>query len=162
MNNTFLILICVFLVACAGPKYTSQSLNMPPESVHIDIVEDEDTRDGFKNTMINWLNDNGYSYSVIPEGSNYDLNNLTIEYVGHWGWDLALYLKNAKLDAFWKGQRAGEVEFRVPYTANLNKFGSAEERISYSMDILFGKISADDATRKVNNPDNTESKRKRR
>jgi hypothetical protein len=42
----------------------------------------------------------------------------------------------------------------VPYTANPSKFGNAADRISYMMSALFGQITADEATKKVNGSSN--------
>ncbi|MCU8006483.1 hypothetical protein L5M11_02930 [Shewanella sp. SM87] len=100
---------------------------------------------------------NNYTYTVQPDGSKHDLNKLTLEYEGNWTWDLglgtwdlALYLKSAEINAFQNGQRVGSVKFQVPYTANPSKFGNAANRISYMMSALFGQITADEATKKVN------------
>ncbi len=89
---------------------------------------------------------NGYTYSVKASGSKHDLKKLTLEYVGHWRWDLALFLSNAKVEAFHEGQRVGEATYNAPNGLNTKKFSNASERIQYLMDVLFGKLTALEAT----------------
>jgi len=151
MKNFLLAAVgVVVLSGCGSPRYTAKPIETNVNNVEVVIVNDKDTRDGFQDTMESWLQINNYNYTILPDGSKHDLNKLTLEYEGHWGWDLALYLKNAEINAFQNGQRVGEVKFKVPYTANPNKFGDGAERIGYMMDTLFGQITADEATKKVN------------
>ncbi|KOO14344.1 hypothetical protein AKJ18_13630 [Vibrio xuii] len=138
------------LVGCGAPRYSGHSVpdtNQKPEVV---IVKDNATRSGFLATMEQWLQEHEYTYTVVPEQSQHDLDKLTLEYEGRWSWDLALYLSDADIQAFLSGQRVGKVEFNVPYTANPNKFGDASERIGYMMDTLFGLMTAEQATKIVN------------
>ncbi len=69
-----------------------------------------------------------------------------MEYEGHWGWDLALFLKQAEINAYQNGQRVGEVEFKVPYTAS-EQVQYATKRIGFMMDTVFGKKTAEEATK---------------
>jgi len=62
-----------------------------------------------------------------------------------------LYLKDAEIKAYNGGQRVGEVTYKVPYTANPNKFSVASERITSMMNLLFGKISVQEANIKITN-----------
>lgn len=142
--------ISLTLIGYGSPRYTGSSVpitNIKPEVV---IVQDNDTRAGFLDTIKVWLQDNNYSYIISPDNSKHDLNKLTIEYEGHWGWDLALYLKDAEIKAYQGGQRVGDIKFKVPYTANPNKFGNASKRIGFMMDTLFGQMTPDQATKAAN------------
>lgn len=155
MKNFILASISIAVLSgCGSPRYTATPIETSVSNIEVVIVDDRETRDGFQETMELWLQENNYKYTVSPDGSRHDLNKLTLEYEGHWGWDLALYLKNADINAFQHGQRVGEVKFKVPYTANPNKFGDGATRIRYMMDTLFGQITADEATRKVNSSNN--------
>ena len=142
--------ISLTLIGCGSPRYTGSSVpitNIKPEVV---IVQDNDTRAGFLDTIKVWLQDNNYSYIISPDNLKHDLNKLTIEYEGHWGWDLALYLKDAEIKAYQGGQRVGDIKFKVPYTANPNKFGNASKRIGFMMDTLFGQMTPAQATKAAN------------
>ncbi len=138
------------LSGCAGPRYAAMPIQADTDKSEVVIINDRETRVGFQKTMEAWLVRNNYSFTVAPDGSKHDLDKLTLEYIGKWGWDGALYLKDAEIKAYQNGQRVGEVTFRVPYTANLNKFGNGAKRIGIMMDALFGHITAEGATRKVN------------
>ena len=151
INNLSYICIAIFVTACASPKYAGTSIsheviNNKPE---VNIIEDAKTKKGFLAAIEKWLSENGYKYSVKPDGSSHDLKTITIEYIGYWKWDLALFLGDAKIEAFYNGQRVGEVTYNAPNNFNTNKFSDAEERIEYMLEILFGKISAIDATKTI-------------
>ncbi|MCP3127912.1 Sbal_3080 family lipoprotein [Shewanella sp. KJ2020] len=148
------VLGIAILSGCAAPRYTAKPIETDTSNVEIVIIKDKETRDGFQETMETWLKANNYTYTVQPDGSKHDLNKLTLEYEGNWAWDLALYLKSAEINAFQNGQRVGNIKFQVPYTANPSKFGNAADRISYMMSALFGQITADEATKKVNGSSN--------
>ncbi|WP_192892029.1 Sbal_3080 family lipoprotein [Vibrio bathopelagicus] len=151
MKKYLLLSLSVLILAgCGAPRYTGSAIPEPTTEVDVVIVKDAETREGFLNTMETWLQDNDYTYTVVPDKSQHDLDKLTLEYEGHWGWDLALFLKQAEINAYQNGQRVGEVEFKVPYTANPNKFGNATKRIGFMMDTVFGKKTAEEATKAAN------------
>jgi uncharacterized protein YcfL len=145
-----LSILSIILVGCASPRYIGNAIPQTDIKPEVVIVQDKETRAGFLKTIETWLQEHNYAYTVVPDNSNHDLSKLTLEYEGHWGWDLALYLKQAEINAFQGGQRVGEVNFRVPYTANPNKFGDASTRIGYMMDTLFGQITPEQATKAAN------------
>jgi len=145
------IFFAVVLSGCAGPKFTASPITETIDT-EIVIVNDKATRDGFEDRLEKWIADNDYKYVIVPDGSKHDLEKVTLEYVGHWGWDLALYLKQADINAYYKGQRIGEVNFKAPNTLNGNKFGDASERIGYMMDILFGKKTVEEGNKLLNPP----------
>ncbi|WP_373960426.1 Sbal_3080 family lipoprotein [Vibrio gigantis] len=154
MEKYLLLSLSVLILAgCGAPRYTGSSIPEPTTEVDVVIVKDAETREGFLNTMETWLQDNDYTYTVVPDKSQHDLDKLTLEYEGHWSWDLALFLKQAEINAYQNGQRVGEVEFKVPYTANPNKFGNATKRIGFMMDTIFGKKTAEEATKAANSSD---------
>ncbi|CAK3103422.1 Sbal_3080 family lipoprotein [Vibrio crassostreae] len=154
MKKYLLLSLSVLILAgCGAPRYTGSAIPEPTTEVDVVIVKDAETREGFLNTMETWLQDNDYTYTVVPDKSQHDLDKLTLEYEGHWSWDLALFLKQAEINAYQNGQRVGEVEFKVPYTANPNKFGDASKRIGFMMDTVFGKKTAEEATKAANSSD---------
>ncbi|RLV60538.1 hypothetical protein D5018_06210 [Parashewanella curva] len=146
-----LILVTIITSGCASPKYDGASISnkLMDSKPEINLVRDDNTRKGFIETVKKWLDKNGYSYSVVPSNSITDLKKLTIEYVGIWRWDLALFLNRAEIEAFHNGQKVGFTSYKAPNNFNTNKFSNAEERIKYMMDILFGKITASEATQAI-------------
>ena len=148
-----LVLAVVSVVsACSAPSYKGNSiaeetLKSKPEIV---IIKDSETKEGFLETIQKWLSSNGYIYQVKPDHSKHDQDKVTLEYVGYWKWDLALYLSQADLEAFHEGQRVGEVNYKAANNFNFNKFSNAEERINYMLDVLFAKKTAAEATAAIN------------
>ncbi len=136
------------LSGCAGPQYTGSAISKQ-DFTEIVIVNDAKTRKGFRDTMESWLNEHDYKFEVVAEDSEHDSTQLTLEFLGRWSWDLAMYISEAYIEAFNEGQQVGKVEYRAPNTLNTNKFGNAEERIGYMMDILFGELSVSEANRKL-------------
>ncbi|MCF6325611.1 MAG: Sbal_3080 family lipoprotein [Gammaproteobacteria bacterium] len=148
---TILVFMLVLMSACAAPRYAGKAISFEdigsvPEIV---IIEDEATKKGFLDTIKEWLIKNNYKYIVKSNDSSHELDKVTIEYVGYWKWDLAIYLSAAKIEAFHNGQRVGEVNYNAPNSLNMNKFGNGAERIEYMLEILFGKISELEATQAI-------------
>jgi len=142
------VFLVVFLAGCAGPKFSGSAIETFNDA-KIVIVKDNDTRNGFLEAMERWLDNHNFEYVVVPDNSKHQLDKLTLEYVGKWSWDLALYLREARISAYQEGQRVGEVEFRAANSLNLNKFGNAEKRISYMMDALLGESSVNEINKKL-------------
>ena len=142
------VFFIVFLAGCAGPKFSGSAIE-PLNNAGIVIVKDNDTRNGFLETIERWLDNHNFEYVVVSDNSKHQLDKLTLEYVGRWSWDLALYLREARISAYHEGQRVGEVEFKAANSLNFNKFGNAEKRISYMMDALFGERSVNEINEKL-------------
>lgn len=142
----------VVLSGCAGPKImgTAMDASIAPQQREVVVVRHSPTRPGFLLAMEDWLRQNDYRYRVVDEHSRHDQNSVTLEYVGHWGWDLALYLREARIEAFHGGQRVGRVDYLAPNTLNGNKFGSGSERVMTMLDTLFGRITPEQATARIN------------
>lgn len=160
---TVFVLLTSILTGCAGPKYTATAITSDYDNgdLEIVIINDEKTREGFKLAMESWLDKNNFKHSTSSDGSQHDLEKLTLEYEGHWGWDLALYMNDAYIEAFKNGQRVGKVEYKAPNSLNGNKFGDAEERIGYMMSVLFGQMTDESATQTVNSSKKKKRKRTR-
>lgn len=132
-------------VGCGAPKFHGKPValeirNARPEVL---LITNTKTREGFMKTIESWLPANNYSFVVKSADSPHENEKLTIEYVGHWSWDLALYLSSARIQAFQGGLRVGDVCYEVPNTLDTDKFSNAEERITL---MLFGKTTAAEAT----------------
>lgn len=144
----FLGVFLVLLVGCAGPKYSGTPIEKI-DTPHIVIINNKDTKPGFQKTMEAWLNGHGHTYEVLPNGSRFDLDQINLEYKGVWRWDLAIFLNEAYINAYYKGQRIGEVSYIAPNNLNTGKYSDAEIRINYMMDVLFGKITASEANKLI-------------
>lgn len=151
-RSVTVVVMAMVLSACAGPKFSGRAIEPRPDPDQYDVVvvEDRDTKDGFRIAIEEWLETGNYHHSVAPDRSRHDPERLTVEYYGEWKWDLAIYLSRANISAFHDGQRVGSVDFHAPNSLNGNKFGDGAERVKYMMDVLFGRISASEATAEVN------------
>ncbi|SCA56638.1 conserved exported hypothetical protein [Candidatus Terasakiella magnetica] len=147
MKFLLILSFAILLSACAAPQFNASPLKY--SGSQIVVIKDNDTREGFLQSMKSWLAQNKYDFAVSEDGSKHDHKKVTLEYEGHWGWDLALYLKDAEIKAYSDGQRIGEASYKVPYTANPNKFSVASERIASMMDLLFGKKSVQEANSEI-------------
>lgn len=145
------ILSLAAMAGCAGPRITGEAIPAEITSVNPEIlsINDAETREGFQRAVEKWLSKNGKKYSVKSGHSKHEPDKITLEYEGKWSWDLALYLGEAEIEAFYNGRHVSSVSFRASNNLNTNKWGDAEGRINLMLDVLFGKISAADATRKL-------------
>lgn len=142
-------LFVAVLAGSTGPKY-SGSVIEDAGSAEIVIINDRETRSGFQKAMEEWLNSHNYKYVVVPDGSEHDLDKLSLEYVGLWSWDMAIFLADARITAYHKGQKVGEAKYKASNNFNFNKFGNGAERIKHMMDVLFGKITTDEVNKITN------------
>lgn len=142
-------LFVAVLAGCAGPKYIGSVIE-DVGNTEIVIINDKETRSGFQKAMEDWLNSHNYEYVVAPDSSKHDLDKLSLEYVGLWSWDLAIFLADARITAYHKGQKVGEVKYKASNNFNFSKFGNGAERIKHMMDVLFGKITTDEANKTIN------------
>jgi hypothetical protein len=150
--NYILILTLAILSGCAGPKFLATNINdaLIENEPKIRVVHDEKTRAGFEKAMVKWLDQNLMPYELVPSSSVHQPNFLTLEYTGRWSWDMGLFLADAQIKASHQGDRVGIVQFLAPNTLNPSKYGNAEERIGYMMDVLFGYQTAEAATASIN------------
>lgn len=150
-----LLALCSLLLlgGCATPTFKGQPISAVPAGSEVVIVTSNATRNGFRNTMENWLKDHQYSYVVVPQASVHDSDKLTLEYVGRWSWDLATFLSEARINAYQHGNRVGQVEFEAANSLSLKKYGEGTSRIRYMMDVLFGEMPAEEVTQRLNESD---------
>jgi len=151
MKKVFVLLFVTLLAGCAVPRYSGVAIGpiMQSSSPEVVVVNDSDTRAGFQQAMESWLSANDISYSTAEESSTPDLDSITLKYEGHWNWDLAIYMSDAYIEAFHEGRSIARVEYTTKYTISPKKFGNAETRIGEMMNILFGKITAEQATKEM-------------
>ena len=147
--------VLLLLSGCAAPRFDGSPVDssLTCDGHEVVVIMNSATRPGFLEAVEDWLSDNGYNYTVAPDSSQHELDKLTLEYVGRWSWDLAIFLSEAEITAFHQGQRVGRVGYRAPNTFHLAKFGEGSQRIKYMMDVLFGSLSPDEARQRLNSPE---------
>ncbi|MGL6314296.1 Sbal_3080 family lipoprotein [Vibrio sp. WXL103] len=145
--------VALLLTGCAAPKYQGSAIDHENPNNQVTIIKDEATRDIFLTTMLDWCDANQYTCKVSHEGTEQDEDELTLDYIAKWSWDIATFIGEARISAFHEGERVGNVTFSAPNNANLNKFGDDEARISAMMDVLFGLSSSEQATQLIEDGD---------
>ena len=131
----FCIVFCVMASGCAVTHDYKQAKGIRDASI-INIVDNPATRKGFLNAMTSWLGENGYEYSILPEGSNPEEKGWALTYTGRWSWDIAIYLAKATIEAYHNGVSAGNAKYSAG-SASLDKFRNAEETVKKMMSNLF-------------------------
>lgn len=154
MNKLFpsiIVFTSLILSGCVSPKFTGSAIpeNILTAKPQVLVINDAETRDGFQHAVEGWLDSEEIQYVVKPEGVEHDPQQLTIEYVGYWSWDLALFLSRAEIEAFYQGQRVSKITYNAPSTLHTAKFGDAEERIKLMLDVMFAHKSLEEATDKL-------------
>ncbi len=150
MKNVLVVILFAFVLsACASPNYTGSRID-DKNFDEVVVIKDLETKIGFLHAIESWLEKHKYNYTVASDGSKHNPDKLTLEYSGIWRWDLAIFLNDAEIEAFRNGQRVGEAKYTAPNNLNMKKYSDAEERINYLMDVLFGEIEANEATKKIN------------
>ncbi len=149
MKNIFWCgFLLTVLAGCAGPQYNGSVID-DVGGAEIVIINDIETRSGFQNAMEDWLISHNYKFGVAPDGSKHDLDKISLEYIGLWSWDMAIFLADARITAYHKGQMVGEVKYKASNNFNFSKFGNGAERIMLMMDVLFGKITIDEVNKTI-------------
>ena len=106
----------------------------------VNIITNAETKEGFLEAMKTWLEENGYEYNVLADGSSTKQDGWALTYNGLWSWDLTIYMSKAFIKAYENGVLAGESKYSVQGGAssmNLGKFKKAEETVWALMSKLF-------------------------
>jgi len=143
------LLTVILLSACAAPKFSVQPIKQDSHLDTITIVEDNDTRNIFLDIMQSWCLDSGYQCKTLADGTVHNPDELTLNYVSRWSWDLRPYIADAKIKAYKNRKKVGEVTFKAPNSLNTSKFGEDEKRIETMMELIFGQISEEQANKKL-------------
>lgn len=131
------ILLVVFLTGCGATKYyvrgeeASKSLN---KNIPLVIVENTQTRSGFLESIKNWLEENGFEYTIVSQKPK---NIPYLRYEGKWSWDLTIYLRRGFISLYLDNKMASRCKIEVPNNLNLSKFDKGENKIDIMMDLLF-------------------------
>ncbi len=137
------------LAGCASPKFSVMPINSEDQRQEITIVKDDATREVFLDTLESWCLDKSYECNFVPDRSTHVAEELTLNYVSRWSWDLRTYIADAKIKAYKDKQLVGEVTFIAPYSLDTDKFGNDIKRIETMVDLLFGIIDESDANKKL-------------
>ncbi|MBF0265896.1 MAG: hypothetical protein HQL46_11555 [Gammaproteobacteria bacterium] len=144
--NLFLILTYMVLITGCATNKGVVGLNQVsdiPQSII--ILKDIPTRESVIPVFKEWFKDNGYNSRIVETLDETNPDDYVFSYRANWGWDLALYMRNVEMKLRRKGVTLGSVNFDALQYGGFGKFGSGKERLKILLDVLFGKISREQA-----------------
>ena len=137
----------IFLAGCAGPKFLAKPINEDNKLKKVTVVKDDATREIFLGTIEIWCLDTNHECNFVADRSKHVPEELTLNYISRWTWDLKTYISDAKIKAYRNNKLVGEVSFKAPNTLDTNKYGNDDQRIETMMQLLFGLMTVSDANK---------------
>lgn len=138
LTISFTLMTLLLLVGCG--KF--DVMNNPAEGImdapRICIIDNPQTREGFRTAMENWLTQERIPYKILPMNSDAGDCDWALSYYGLWSWDMAIFLSNAEITAYHGGKEVGKEKLIVGQWDSY-KFEDGEARIHKLMDMLFSK-----------------------
>ena len=141
----FLIFMAASIAGCSSPRYSAEPIAATDMSSVITIVRDDATRGFFLTQMESWCRDNGYDCTVVPDGTQHNPADLTLEYVSRWSWDFRPYLGDATISAYKDKRRVGTARYKASNNLNASKWGDDSRRIEMLLQILVGNVTLKEA-----------------
>ncbi|MBO4675478.1 MAG: hypothetical protein J5601_05300 [Elusimicrobiaceae bacterium] len=131
------ILFCIFLMGCASTKYYvrgEQASKIVNPQEQLVIVENTQTRSSFLESIENWLDENGFSYTIVSQRPT-DVPYL--RYEGRWSWDFTVFLSQGFISLYSGNKMVSRCKIDAPNNLNFSKFDKSENKIDIMMNLLF-------------------------
>ena len=113
------------------------------------ILQDKSTRESVLPVLEKWFYDNGYHSTVVSSLSEVGPDDYILSYRAWWSWDLATYMRKVEMNVKNKGQTLGNINFDALQYGGFGKFGDAEQRLNILLDAMFGKITVEEANKRL-------------
>lgn len=136
--------LCLIIVTiCLLYSCSIKTVVNPIKDVNIASLCIQENSDVFSKQFIDGLRElienNGINTKVYNSEKPSDCV-YHMEYTAQWGWDVAMYLKYAKLTVFENNIRIGDAEYNaMTGSGQLDKFGRTADKIKPLVDELFSK-----------------------
>lgn len=155
MKKWGILAFALLLSACASPRYQGKPIQaeLAESKPDVVVVRNPQTKPEFLETMEQWLKGREFNYVVVAGNTPRAADKLTLEYVGYWAWDLGSYMNSAQISAYHGETKVGDVVYSVPNTVSSTKMGDARQRIRYMLEVLFGEITPEFATTRIERGD---------
>lgn len=145
-----LLIASTFVFAgCATNKGVVELTKVDEAVKKITVVKNAETRESVLPVLTNWLEENNVEYNVVNSSSDTATGETVLTYQASWSWDMALYMRSAEFKVAKNEIPVGIARFDALQYGGFGKFGDAESRIKILMDVLFGKISRDEADKRL-------------
>jgi hypothetical protein len=141
MIKIYLIIICmiIFISGCGKFDIAHHPAPNIDKASKIYVIDNPQTREGFKLAIQSWLSKAGIPFQVMPAHSDISKCEWSLRYYGKWSWDLALFLSEAQITAYYFGNQVGYEKLIVGQW-DAYKFEKGTTRIHKMMDMLFSKV----------------------
>lgn len=139
MKKIYLCFVLAMTVLSSGCAITHDHKHAKgiQDTSTVNIINNPEVlQEGFVKAMTSWLSENGYEYTILPEGSSLKEKGWLLTYTGKWSWDVTIYLAKSTIQAYQNGVPAGHAKYSAS-SLNLTKWRSAEETIRKMMANLF-------------------------
>ena len=143
------VVVTLVLGGCASNRGITEIRQVDAGIKRVMIVRDAPTRETVLPVLEQWFSDNGFEYRVAESPSEADASEATFTYRAWWGWDLAMYMKEVHLTVSKAESMIGLVKFDALQYGGFGKFGNGEDRLGTIMDVLFGKITEEEANSRL-------------
>ncbi len=136
--SLFTLVAVVAISGCSIQQSVTPATLSAELAPEICMIPAPNLRAGFTSAYQNELAEKGFRTRMMAPGSSPDRCALATTYIGHWGWDLALYMKYADIRVYEKGRQVGQAEYDARWGGGrLDKFISAENKIAELTHQLF-------------------------
>ena len=136
--SLFILIAVATLSGCSIKQNVTPAVLSAELAPEICMIPALKLRAGFTNAYQAVLAEKGFKTRVMSPGSSPDRCALATTYIGHWGWDLALYMKHADIRVYENGRQVGQAEYDARWGGGrLDKFIIAENKIAELTHQLF-------------------------
>ena len=142
------IIVASFLLGgCASNKGMTELKQITTPAKQFIIVRDKPTRESVQPILEQWFSDNNYKFNVVESIADTKPSDNVFTYRAWWGWDIAAYMSKAELKVTTGDVPVGIAKFDALQYGGFGKFGNAEARLKIVMDVLFSKITEEEANK---------------
>lgn len=149
INKAIATALIILISACTSNKGVTELTQLQTPVKKVTIVRDADTRASVLPVLEQWFYDNSIKYDVVNSHQETEKNSNILTYKAWWSWDIATYMRKADLQLSNEGIPLSIVKFDALQYGGFGKFGNAEERLKILMDVMFAKISEEEANKKL-------------
>ena len=139
------IISILFVAGCGSNRGLTELVQVKIDNHPIIVVKDSATRDGVLREIEKWFFENGYDATVVDSLTQVKHENFVMTYNARWGWDIATYMRLVEMKIFKDQTVVGSLKFDSVEYGGIDKFGDAETRLKILLDVLFGKITREQA-----------------
>jgi len=150
MYRILLIVASLFIfTACGSNKGIINLMQVELNKSPIFVVNHSATRAGVLREIEKWFSENGYDAKVVESQTQVNPENFVMTYSARWGWDIGTYMRLVEMRVMKNSDVVGSLSFDSVEYGGIDKFGDAETRLKILLDVLFGKLTREEAEKKL-------------